>query len=385
MSELVTTTIWDSSRLSDLTKIRYGKSLDKSLRNGTGDFPVVGSAGVMAKTAAPLVSSPCIVVGRKGNVGAVQYFPGGCYPIDTVYYFEAPVNLEVQFLSLYLESQELKNLDSSTAIPSIRREDLDQVEVPLPPLVEQQRIVEILEEEFSRLDAALASICTVREKAKAFRCSLLQAAFDGELSMNGTAAWEVRKFSEVAHVDSNLTDPKTCGDLPHVAPNNIEAGTGRLLEYTTVKADGVTSAKHLFHPGHILYSKIRPYLNKVTLVDFGGLCSADMYPISTSQDAKWLFYVMLSPEFVRLVSGTQNRTVLPKTNVRDLSAITIPVPPISVQHRIVEVLEAELSRLDAALLVTKQLEARIISTRRSLLHAAFTGTLTERWRETHHG
>ncbi|MHB2028658.1 MAG: restriction endonuclease subunit S [Acidimicrobiales bacterium] len=259
------------------------------------------------------------------------------------------------------------------------------LEVPTPPLAEQQRIVEILEEQFRRLDAALASIRTVQVKAKAFRQSLLQAAFSGELSVDGTAEWEFRKFSEVAHVDSNLTDPKAYADLPHIAPNHIEAGTGRLLEYTTVKADGVTSGKHLFHPGHILYSKIRPYLNKVALVDFGGLCSADMYPISTSQNVNWLFYVMLSPEFVRLVSGTQNRTVLPKTNARDLSAITIPVPPISVQHRIVEVLEEQFSRLDAASLVANKLEARIASERRSLLHAAFSGALTEQWRTTHNG
>ena len=123
----------------------------------------------------------------------------------------------------------------------------------------------------------------------------------------------------------------------------------------------------------------------MTLVDFEGLCSADMYPISTSQDAKWLFYIMLSPEFVRLVSGTQNRTVLPKTNVRDLSAIPIPVPPISVQRQIVEILEVVLSRLDAAVVVTNQLEARIASERRSILHAAFSGTLTADWREDRHG
>jgi type I restriction enzyme S subunit len=274
---------------------------------------------------------------------------------------------------------------SSITVKHLSSKTIQDIPLPIPPLAEQQRIVEILEEQFSHLDAALTSTRTVREKAAAFRRSLLQAAFSGELSEDGSAAWELRKFSEVAHVDSNLTDPKTCGDLPHIAPNHIEAGTGRLLEYTTVKADGVTSAKHLFHPGHILYSKIRPYLNKVALVDFGGLCSADMYPISTSQDATWLFYVMLSPEFVRLVSGTQNRTVLPKTNVRDLSAITIPVPPISIQHRIVEVLEEQFSRLDAASLVANQLEARIASERRSLLHAAFSGALTEQWRTTHNG
>ena len=61
------------------------------------------------------------------------------------------------------------------------------------------------------------------------------------------------------------------------------------------------------------------------------------------------------------------------------------VPPLASQYRIVEILEEQFSRLDAALLVTNHLEARIASERRSLLHAAFSGNLTEQWRKAHHG
>ena len=179
---------WREVALGALTKIKYGKSLDKSLRDDSGQFPVVGSAGVMTMTNEPLISEPCVIVGRKGNVGAVQYFPNGCHPIDTVYYFVAPESIEANFLNLSLESKKLKDLDSSTAIPSLRREDLEGVLLLVPPLAEQERIVEILEEQFSRLDSALASVKAVREKAKAFRRSLLHSAFSGELT-GGTEGW----------------------------------------------------------------------------------------------------------------------------------------------------------------------------------------------------
>ena len=87
------------------------------------------------------------------------------------------------------------------------------------------------------------------------------------------------------------------------------------MEYHTVSEDGVTSGKHRFYPGQILYSKIRPYLSKVVVVDFDGLCSADMYPIEAKGNTKCLWYYMLSEEFFR--AGINGR--LPLSITKDQS------------------------------------------------------------------
>ncbi|GAB4901217.1 hypothetical protein MAHJHV28_44120 [Mycobacterium avium subsp. hominissuis] len=129
---------------------------------------------------------------------------------------------------------------------------------------------------------------------------------------------------------------------------NIESKTGRLLAYRTVAEDKVTSPKHLFKPGQILYSKIRPYLAKVAIADFAGLCSADMYPVETELEPRYLKWWMLTPEFTRHASGQQARTVLPKINKHALGQLPVPVPPLDDQRRIVDLLEDHLSRLDAA-------------------------------------
>ena len=68
----------------------------------------------------------------------------------------------------------------------------------------------------------------------------------------------------------------------HIAPDNIEKGTGHLFECRTVKEDKVASANHLFKKGQIIYSKIRPLLRKAVIAPFDGLCSADMYPLNTT-------------------------------------------------------------------------------------------------------
>jgi len=160
--------------------------------------------------------------------------------------------------------------------------------------------------------------------------------------------WTWATFEEVARVASDLVDPHDYLGSPHIAPNHIESGSGLLLPYKSVREDGVTSAKHRFRSGQILYSKIRPYLAKVVRVDFDGLCSADMYPIESDLDHRFLKWWMLTREFTRRAAGEQARTVLPKINKRSLATLPVPVPPMEEQLKIVEMLEDHLSRLDAA-------------------------------------
>lgn len=172
------------------------------------------------------------------------------------------------------------------------------------------------------------------------------------------ANWVWARFDNVAEIRSNLVDPAEYPDAPHVAPDNIESATGRLLPYVTVREAKVFSAKHRFEPGCILFSKIRPSLAKVVAVDFGGLCSADMYPIVPRIDRRFLWSYMLSQAFVNQSISEDNRVAMPKINQLALSKICVPVAPLAEQQRIVakvDELMALCDRLEASL-ATAELE-----------------------------
>ncbi|MEU9676241.1 restriction endonuclease subunit S [Streptomyces parvus] len=171
--------------------------------------------------------------------------------------------------------------------------------------------------------------------------------------------WVWASFAEVARVASNLASPLDYPDLPHIAPNHIESETGKLLPFSTAAADGVKSPKHLFTEGSILYSKIRPYLAKATLVKFGGLCSADMYPVTTGMDSDYLVNWLRSPAFTEFATRHQGRSVLPKINKKALAGLPVPVPPLQEQKRIAFVLEEHLSRLGAVDKVLRDSALRI--------------------------
>ena len=125
---------------------------------------------------------------------------------------------------------------------------------------------------------------------------------DGEKPYKLPSGWEWTKFESIANIATNSVQPDEYRDLPHVAPNNIEKGTGRLLYYKTVGEDDVRSINHRFFPGQLIYSKIRPNLSKAVIVDFEGLCSADMYPLDVFINTKYLLEFILSKVFLDMVT-----------------------------------------------------------------------------------
>jgi len=164
--------------------------------------------------------------------------------------------------------------------------------------------------------------------------------------------WVVTNFLEIIEIKSNLVDPINYLDYPHIAPNNIEKSTGKLLYYQTVREDGISSPNHLFHKGQLLYSKIRPNLSKLVIAEFDGLCSADMYPIESKIDLFYLKIFMLSLPFLSQVISDDNRIAMPKINKTQLYSTIISIPPLAEQHRIVE-------KVDLLMTLCDELEKKI--------------------------
>ena len=280
-------------------------------------------------------------------------------------------------------TNQLRNSASATTIAIVNKTKMESCYYPLAPLAEQQRIVDRIESLFAKLDEAKEKTQTVVDSFETRKSAILHKAFTGELTAkwrdeHGVSIdnWKTTRFDSVAAIRSNLVDPAEYQSFPHIAPDNIEKKTGVLLEYHTIAEDGVTSGKHRFYSGQILYSKIRPYLSKAVVVDFDGLCSADMYPIEAYQNARCLWYYMLSDEFLLQASTAGSRSVLPKINQKELSALTLHLPTNDREQEEIarildELFDKEQQTKEAAEVVLDQIDLM----KKSILARAFHGEL----------
>ena len=158
----------------------------------------------------------------------------------------------------------------------------------------------------------------------------------GDLKTN-PKGWPVLPFPEFAEIDGNMTtDYEKYADYPHIGIDSIEKGTGELKGYRTVREDGVISGKYIFTPQHIIYSKIRPNLNKVALPAFEGLCSADAYPILPNREncnRVFLAVNMRSEYYLEYILQFSSRTNLPKVNRKEIAGFRMPLPPLPLQEQ----------------------------------------------------
>src|SRR5216683_5982692 len=131
---------WFRCKVGELLNFQYGKSLPDNAREEKGPVPVFGSNGVVAFTVAPLTKNPAIIIGRKGSAGALNLCTGPSWTTDVAYFVEPPFFFDMRFLFIELQTLRLDQLGKGVK-PGLSRRDAYDLELVVPPLAEQRRIV----------------------------------------------------------------------------------------------------------------------------------------------------------------------------------------------------------------------------------------------------
>ena len=248
----------------------------------------------------------------------------------------------------YSESESLNNAFPNRLKKSILQEAVQGKLVPQNPNDEPASVLlERIRAEKEQLIKAgkikrdkHESVIFRRDNSHYEKLDGVERCIDDEIPFDLPESWEWVRFFSVVDIATNLVRPEKYVDYMHIAPDNIEKATGTLFECHTVQQDKVVSPNHLFYKGQIIYSKIRPLLRKAVIAPFDGLCSADMYPLNTAINRKYLLRYMLSDAFnLQVATVMSSRVKMPKINQDELSKILIPIPPMQEQERIVSKIE----------------------------------------------
>lgn len=184
--------------------------------------------------------------------------------------------------------------------------------------------------------------------------------------------WIRVPLGELVKVVRPRVNPREANGLPFIGMDHVEAQTMRLL--STVPAATMKSAAVQFEPGDVLYGRLRPYLNKVYRPDFRGLGSSEFIALTPSKalDGDYLRYLLNSPDFVRFATSL-NTGDRPRVDFKQISDYLVPLPRLDQQRRIVDALEAQMTRLQAGNEDIAAVKSRLQHYRSRVLASAIAG------------
>jgi type I restriction enzyme S subunit len=162
--------------------------------------------------------------------------------------------------------------------------------------------------------------------------------------------WVPAKLGELVGPSTERVEPSRAKELPYIGLEHIEKSTGRLL--TRGSSTQVKSTKSRFYAGDLLYGRLRPYLNKVLVAEFDGICSTDILVFSKNRNLsnRYLAMLFLSHDFVNYASQNVTGINHPRVSFKTLSRFPLFLPPFAEQLRIVD-------KLDKLMALCDELEA----------------------------
>jgi type I restriction enzyme S subunit len=250
--------------------------------------------------------------------------------------------ISTDYFYYFLGSSEMKTKLASKAagavVKNLNSDIVRNLDIPLPPINEQKRIAAILDK--------ADDLRRKREKAIALTDNLLRSVF---LNMFGDPVtnpkgWDKLPLSQICSFKKKSIKPEEIKEgTRYIGLECIEKQTGIINEIYTVSEGELKSNKFWFDDSYILYGKLRPYLNKVALPVFEGICSTDIIPIRPKErlsNKEFISQVLKSPEFVSFADGRSSGANLPRISPKEVQGYETICPPFELQKKYQEIYTA---------------------------------------------
>ena len=402
----------------ELLEIRSGKN-QKTVIDPNGQYPIYGSGGIIGYATEYLCPPKTTIVGRKGTINSPIFVNESFWNVDTAFGLIPSSKLLPKYLYYFCCHFNFTTLDKSTTIPSLAKRDLENIEMNVPPLDEQSRIVTRIEELFSELDKAVGTLKTTKEQLEVYRQAVLKAAFEGkytkwwrknhnvsaneeycelrkenqvfkdtsgdenELSLNIPDEWMKVRLGEIFDVEVGATPSRQHaeywnGSIPWVSSGEVRFTTiNKTREMIT--DIGLKNASTNLQPiGTVLLAmigegKTRGQSAILNIPAAHNQNTAAILVSKTLCQPKYIYYFLqLNYENTRRVGSGNNQKALNKERVR---AIRVPFAPIAEQSIIVKEIEKRLSICENIEQTVNTALAQADAMRQSILKQAFEGKI----------
>ncbi|MFY9145274.1 MAG: restriction endonuclease subunit S, partial [Bacteroidales bacterium] len=376
---------WEVKRLKNTCSLIYGESLAEEIRQD-GVIEVFGSNGKVGEHNISNTSAPCIIVGRKGSFGKVNYSYKKVFAIDTTYFIDDRFTKnQLRWLYYTLDIIGLDKLSKDTGVPGLNREDAYNEKLPLPPKPEQLAIANYLDNQTQKIDRLIANKKAQAERLKELRQIEINNAVTKGLNPNTEMPasskvemkdsgidwlgkipkhWEVKRLKNTTFINQSVISEKTAPDylIKYIDISNVNS-MGEFIELQEMEfSEAPSRARRIPKHNSILLSTVRTYLRAIALVqnpDKNLIASTGFAVIDANQNlfnASYLYFQMISHFLVESVIANSEGVSYPAISSTKLGDIKIVIPPINEQSEIANFLQQRTTAIDQLI---KNIEAQI--------------------------
>ncbi len=392
---------WPTKKLSEVCKILDNKrkpinSSERETRIAnklkSSLFPYYGATGQVGYIDDYLIEGEYVLLGEDG-APFLESFKDKAYLVHGKIWVNNHAHILLangsnKFLCYYLNQINYREFVSGTTRLKLNQSMMREIPVLDPPLPEQHRIVQKIEELFSELDYAITTLKTTQQQLQTYRQSVLKHAFEGHFT-GGMKGWNNVRLADVADLKGGVTkgkklDGKPTINLPYLRVANVQDGYLDLTEIKQIQVEPADLEKYRLIENDILFTEggDKDKLGRGTIWRNQIKDCIHQNHIFRARVKKEI----ILPKFLEYITKTQKSrtyfykvakqtTNLASINMTQLSNLEFEIPDLKKQEIILNEIETRLSESDYLLQTINQQLTHAESLRQSVLQRAFSGEL----------
>ncbi|MFA5720903.1 MAG: restriction endonuclease subunit S [Aliarcobacter sp.] len=385
---------WEWKKLGDIGKISTGKTPSKANKefyeNGTIRFikppnlqnsyniqkaesdEFVTEDGAKKSTLLPKNTLMVCCIGSLGKFALSNEKVITNQQINSIIFYDDIINYKYGYYYGFKLEKLLNDVANEAVVKIVNKTIFSNLDIPLPPLEEQKRIVAKLDILFAKIDKAIALHQKNIDEADIFMASVLNDVF-----VELEEKYEKQKLSEIVIFGGKNISTLEYPNLIYFSLEDIEAQTGKILNFKTVNESGVKGTAVRFDDNVVLYSKLRPYLNKVIVPNLEGCATTELVVIKPKDkvDKYFLASYLRSSNIVNFLNNDSMGAKMPRTNMKTFRNLDISFPPLPTQQKVVSYLDEISNKMEKIKNLQKAKMQSLKELKASILDKAFKGEL----------
>ncbi len=289
------------------------------------------------------------------------------------------------FYLIKASQKELEKTATGNVLKILNSERLGSVPFLKVSECEMVRITTYLDKKTAQIDEAIAikqqQITLLKERKQIIIQQAVTRGLDPDVPMKDSGVdwigeipkgWEVLKLKHTMNLSNKKAENKESSAV-YLGMESVASNTGA-LSGVVGEADGLAN---VFNKGDILFGKLRPYLAKVYLTGFSGLCSTEFLVLAVNHkyDNEYASSLLLSDGFIKTIDASTYGSKMPRANSDFILNLNVPIPPIEEQAAIAKYIESFMMSSDEGMILLEQQITHLKEYKTTLINSAVTGKI----------